>query len=130
MKRSVLGISLLLLAALEPAAAAQRWDGVVLADQGMYYLDPTSVEQQGGIKVLWTLLDYRNPQTSADGQTYLSMRAQVQINCKANMARLIHTSFYSGAMLKGKPVQQQGMLRDWYEIETDSPMARIARRVC
>jgi hypothetical protein len=27
-------------------------------------------------------------------------------------------------------VQRQGMLRDWNEIEADSPMARIARRVC
>jgi hypothetical protein len=58
------------------------------------------------------------------------MRAQVQINCKARMARLTHMSYFSGGMLSGKEVQKQGMLRDWHEIEADSPMARIARRVC
>jgi len=58
------------------------------------------------------------------------MRAQAQINCKSQMARLVHMSYYSGAMLSGRPVQQQGLLRDWHEIEPDSPMARIARRVC
>jgi hypothetical protein len=54
----------------------------------------------------------------------------VQINCKARMARLTHMSYFSGGMLSGKEVQKQGMLRDWQEIEADSPMARIARRVC
>jgi hypothetical protein len=75
-------------------------------------------------------LDYRAPQTNSEGQTYRSMRAQVQINCKARMARLTHMSYFSGGMLSGKEVQKQGMLRDWHEIEADSPMARIARRVC
>jgi hypothetical protein len=119
-----------LMTALQPALAAQRWDAVLLADQGMYYMDPTSVEQQAGLKVLWTLLDYRNPQATSDGQSYRSMRAQVQVNCKANLARFIHISYYSGGMLNGKLVQQQGMLRDWHEIEVDSPIARIARRAC
>ncbi len=129
MKRLFSGL-LWLMTALQPALAAQRWDAVLLADQGMYYMDPTSVEQQAGLKVLWTLLDYRNPQTTSDGQSYRSMRAQVQVNCKANMARFIHISYYSGGMLNGKLVQQQGMLRDWHEIEVDSPIARIARRAC
>ena len=129
MKRLFSGL-LWLMTALQPALAAQRWDAVLLADQGMYYMDPTSVEQQAGLKVLWTLLDYRNPQATSDGQSYRSMRAHVQVNCKANMARFIHISYYSGGMLNGKLVQQQGMLRDWHEIEVDSPIARIARRVC
>lgn len=130
MKSLVCGAALLLAAGLQTLGAAQRWDAVLLADQGMYYLDPQSVEQQGAHKQLWTLLDYRSPQTTADGQSYRSMRAQAQINCKSQMARLVHMSYYSGAMLSGRPVQQQGLLRDWHEIEPDSPMARIARRVC
>jgi hypothetical protein len=101
-----------------------------LADQGMYYMDPQSIEQQGPNKQLWTVLDYRSAQTTSEGQSYRSMRAQVQINCKARLARLTHTTFYSGGMLNGAVVQRQGMLRDWMEIEADSPMARIARRVC
>lgn len=107
-----------------------RWEPLTLADQGMYYMDPQSIEQKGVTKQLWTVLDYRSPQTNSEGQIYRSMRAQVQINCKARMARLIHMAYYSGGMLSGKEVQKQGMLRDWQEIEPDSPMARIARRVC
>ncbi len=128
MKRLLL--SLVLLAGLQPAWADTRWEPLTLADQGMYYLDPQSIEQQGSNKQLWTVLDYRSPQTNSEGQSYRSMRAQVQINCKARLARLTHMSYYSGGMLSGSVVQRQGMLRDWNEIEADSPMARIGRRVC
>jgi hypothetical protein len=113
-----------------PAWADTRWEPLTLADQGMYYMDPQSIEQQGSNKQLWTVLDYRSAQTTAEGQSYRSMRAQVQINCKARLARLTHMTYYSGGMLNGAVVQRQGMLRDWMEIEADSPMARIARRVC
>jgi hypothetical protein len=123
-------LSLVLLAGLQPAWADTRWEPLTLADQGMYYLDPQSIEQQGSNKQLWTVLDYRSPQTNSEGQSYRSMRAQVQINCKARLARLTHMSYYSGGMLSGSVVQRQGMLRDWNEIEADSPMARIGRRVC
>lgn len=96
----------------------------------MYYMDPKSIEQQGPIKVMWTVLDYRNAQTTSEGQSYRSIRAQVQINCKARLARLTHMTYHGGGMLSGPVVQRRGMLNDWLEIETDSPMARIARRVC
>lgn len=115
---------------LSPAWADTRWEPLTLADQGMYYLDPQSIEQQGPNKQLWTVLDYRSSQTTSEGQSYRSMRAQVQINCKARLARLMHMTYHSGGMLSGAVVQRQGMLRDWMEIEADSPMARIARRVC
>lgn len=115
---------------LSPTWADTRWEPLTLADQGMYYLDPQSIEQQGSNKQLWTVLDYRSAQTTSEGQNYRSMRAQVQINCKARLARLTHMTYHSGGMLSGAVVQRQGMLRDWMEIEADSPMARIARRVC
>ncbi len=114
----------------QSAWADTRWEPLTLADQGMYYMDPQSIEQQGPVKVLWTVLDYRSAQTTSEGQSYRSMRAQVQINCKARLARLTHMTYHSGGMLTGAVVQKQGMLRDWNEIQADSPMARIARRVC
>jgi hypothetical protein len=119
-----------LLASGAALVAAERWEAVLLSEQGMYYLDSQSISTQGSTKVLWTVLDYRSVQEGAEGANYRSMRAQVQINCKARLARLTHMSYYSGGMLGGSVVQRQGMLRDWNEIEADSPMARIARRVC
>lgn len=127
---AVLLVGASVLTGLQPSWADTRWEPLTLADQGMYYMDPRSIEQQGSHKQLWTVLDYRSGQTNSEGQSYRSLRAQVQINCKARLARLTHLSYYSGAMLSGQVVSKQGMLRDWSEIEADSPMARIARRVC
>ena len=80
---------------LSPSSQAEtRWEPLSLADQGMYYMDPQSIEQHGANKQLWTVLDYRTPQTNSEGQTYRSMRAQMQINCKARMARLTHMSYF------------------------------------
>jgi hypothetical protein len=112
------------------SGAAQRWEAVLLSEQGMYYIDTQSITTQGSTKVAWTVLDYRSVQEGAEGANYRSMRAQVQINCKARLARLVHMTYYSGAMMGGAEVQKRGMLRDWHDIEADSPIARIARRVC
>ncbi len=123
-------LAAVLLASGAAVGAAERWEAVLLNEQGMYYFDSQSITTQGSSKVLWTVLDYRNAQEGAEGANYRSMRAQVQINCKARLARMVHMTYYSGPMMGGAEVQKRGMLRDWHEIEADSPIARIARRVC
>ena len=68
--------------------------------------------------------------SAAEGLKGQRLTPVYSINCKGRLARLTHMTYYSGGMLSGAVVQRQGMLRDWNEIEADSPMARIARRVC
>jgi hypothetical protein len=88
------------------------------------------VETSGDRKTAWTVLDHRELQSLRDGTRYRSTHAQVQFNCKANLARIVHLSYYSGAMLAGSQVQQQGMLQEWFELEAGSPMKRVAAKVC
>ena len=122
---SVLGLML----PVWPASAA-NWDFVTQGNQNYYYVEPQSIKQEGDHKVAWTLVDHRQIQTLKDGQQYRSTHAQVQVNCKDKRARLVHLRFFSGAMMSGAVVQQQGMLQDWLEIESGSPIQRIAYRVC
>ena len=116
--------------ALTPALAGPRWEPVMLADQGMFYFDPASVETQNERKEVWTALDYRKPQFTAEGKTYLSTRAQVWVNCRLQMARIMHLTYYSGPMLGGREIEKAGMLQDWKEIEAGTPVQKIARKVC
>ncbi len=118
-----------LLAAPLKAGAAQ-WDLIAQSNQGFYYLDLRTVEQDGDRKTAWSVLDYREEQSLRDGSRYRSTHAQVQFNCKARLARLVHLTHYSGPMLGGAVVQRQGMLQDWFEIDPRSPMHRLAYRVC
>ena len=113
-----------------PAMAAPKWEVIVLNDQGMFYIDANSVTQESGRKVLWSAIDYKKTQTTAQGQPYLSAQTQLMVNCEAKMARVMHLTHYSGAMLTGKVVSRQGMLHDWMDIDPTSAIQRIARRVC
>lgn len=122
----------LALVTLLPAAPSQaaKWELVAQSNTGFYYLDPTSVETVGERKLAWTVLDHREEQKLRDGSRYRSTHGQVQFNCKAHLARLVHLSYYSGPMMGGQRVMQQGMLQDWFEIEPGSPVQRLALRVC
>jgi hypothetical protein len=113
-----------------PSMAAPKWEAIVLNDQGMFYIDANSVTQESGRKVLWSAIDYKKPQSTAEGQTYLSAQTQLMINCKAKMARVMHLSYYSGAMLTGKVIIRQGMLNEWMDIDPSSAVHKIAWRVC
>ena len=113
-----------------PGMAAPKWEVIVLNDQGTFYIDANSVTQEAGRKVLWSAIDYKKTQTTAQGQPYLSAQTQLMVNCEAKMARVMHLTHYSGAMLTGKVVSRQGMLHDWMDIDPTSAIQRIARRVC
>ena len=109
---------------------APRWEQVVSMGPGHYYIDPASITKDGDRRTFNSALDYRNPQTSATGKAYQSVATQFQVSCRMKMARIVHMTYYSGPMMTGAEVQKRGMLRDWHDIEPDSPIARIARRVC
>ncbi|WP_396441573.1 surface-adhesin E family protein [Limnohabitans sp.] len=129
-KTSILVLIVLSSVLAAPGMAAPKWEVIVLNDQGMFYIDANSIEQEAGRKVLWSAIDYKKTQTTAEGKPYLSAQTQLMINCKAKMARVMHLTHYSGAMLTGKVVSRQGMLHDWMEIDPTSAIQKIARRVC
>lgn len=128
------GIALTLLTALGccnlAVHASTKWEVLSLSDQGMFYIDPKSITEEDGRKKVDSALDYKKPQSTADGKAYQSLQSQLQINCRMKMARVIHQTYYTGPMLTGKVVMRQGMLHEWMEIDPSSPIQRIARRVC
>lgn len=113
-----------------PALAAPKWEPVTLNELGLFYIDPQSITEEDGRKKVWSVLDYKKVQHTADDKAYLSVHSQVQVNCKMKMARVMHVTYHSGPMLSGSVVLKQGMLHEWLEIESTSPIHRIARRVC
>lgn len=113
-----------------PASAATKWEPITLTELGLFYIDPKSITEEEGRRKVWSLLDYKKIQHTADDKSYLSVQSQVQVNCKMKMARVMHVTYYSGAMLSGQTVLKQGMLHEWLEIDPASPVQKIARRIC
>lgn len=115
----------------QPALAAPaHWDAVLLTPLGLYHFDPHTVSDKGGIKTVQTLLDYKTTQETSEGQKYRSSQTEIQLNCKSQSARIMHTSYHSAAMGTGKEVFKEGSVREWMDVVKGTPIERIAHRVC
>lgn len=112
------------------ASANPKWESITQSDQGAFYIDAKSITEEDGRKKVSSVLDYKKPQTTGNGKTYLSLQSQVQINCKQKMARVLHMAYFTGPMLTGQEVYRQGMLHEWVNIDPASPIHKIARKIC
>jgi hypothetical protein len=112
------------------AGASPQWEAVSLADQGMFYIDPSTIAREGSIRKFHSALDYKTVQTTSDGKPYWSNETHIQIDCNTRLARVVHLTLYSGKMLSGKPILKEGILREWQPIAASSPIEKLARRVC
>lgn len=110
--------------------AGPKWERIALNDQGVFFIDPQSITEEDGYKKVWGALDYKKQQLTGDGKSYLSIQTQVQINCKKKMARVLHMTYFAGPMMTGQTVYRQGMLHEWLNIDSTSPIYKIARRIC
>lgn len=109
------GAALPLLAALllaSPAHAARLTQWSKLAgggsESGTLYIDKASVarvdDAAQGARKAWTLVSYRKAQTSADGKTYRSLKAQYLYSCKDRSVTLLAQTFYPATMARGEAV--------------------------
>lgn len=132
MKKLLPALPLLLMAfgTAVPLTALARWEAVLLADKGLFHYDPSSLTSSGLVRSFRSMVDYKAPQDTSDGKTYLSTVTEIQLNCKSHVARIVHLSYHAEGMGLGKEVRKEGMIRDWLEIPAGSPIERIAKRVC
>jgi hypothetical protein len=115
---------------LPAVAATAHWDAVLLTDLGLYHFDPHTVSDKGVVKSIQTLLDYKTTQETAEGKKYRSSQTEIQLNCKNQSARIMHTTYFAGAMGAGQEVLKEGSVREWLDVVKGTPIERIAHRVC
>ncbi len=119
------------LAALPAWAAASKLESVGLYGHAAVYIDTAApIERAGSQRKLWTVSDYKQRQTHENGQSYRSSRAWMAIDCQSRQARVLHLSFFEGPMQSGQAIEREGILHEWLPIPADSPIARIAYKVC
>ena len=112
------------------AQANTKWEPVALDESGTFYVDPKSITQEDGVRTVWSALDYKKPQSTAQGKAYRSARSQIKLNCSKKTAMIMHLTYHTGPMLTGEVLHRQGMLHEWMAIDPSSPIHKIARRVC
>jgi hypothetical protein len=112
------------------AQPAPSWEPITASERGRFYIDSASVRKTEGTVRIRTLLDYAQPQTTHNGKAFRSALSQMEIDCQADMGRIVKMTYYTGLMAGGQPVETQGMIQDWQDIAPESPVRRMAKRVC
>ncbi|NBW54079.1 MAG: hypothetical protein EBR42_02070 [Betaproteobacteria bacterium] len=118
------------LVALPWCASAADWVALGLADIGTYGIDRASIEKEGPLRRVWTMLDYREPQKSAQGKTYLSSRALMEMECTKRQVRTRSMALYSGHNLGGEALTSEGIFDQWQSVPPNSPVFTMFKVVC
>lgn len=79
------------------------------------YADPDTIRRKGDLVKMWTLYDYKIPQTEA-GVSYLSLRMQDEYDCTDERTRSLAVTSYSGNMESGKPIYNNSDAGKWAPI--------------
>ncbi len=128
MKRNFVVVTCLLLS-LAPSARAE-WSSVSKNNRGEFFIDRSTKSIKGDQREVWSMMNYSNPQVGSEGKVYRSTRSLLQLECATRYARAIHTSFFTGSMLRGDQIGKMGSLPRWDPVPPDSPMDEILDLVC
>ena len=109
---------------------ASDWVSLGLADHATYGIDRASIEKDGELRRVWTMLDYREPQKSSQGKTYRSSRALMEMECAKHQVRTRSMSLYSGHHLSGEALTSEGVFDPWQAVPPNSPVATMFKVVC
>ena len=104
MKQLLLGLMLLVTA----GAASAEWTFVGDTGDGgddfIHYVDRATIRRNGNLVKMWDLKDYKTPQKSSGGDSYLSIKSQSEYDCKEEQMRMLALLLFSGKMGSGKVV--------------------------
>jgi len=106
------------------------WSSVARHHNGEFFIDRWTIKIKGAQREVWSMMNYRNPEMHPNGHIFRSTRSLLQIQCKARLARAVHMSHFTDAMLGGKQISKMGSLPEWDPVPPDTPMREILDLVC
>jgi hypothetical protein len=109
---------------------AADWVSIGMTDDVVFGIDRASLERDGHVRRVWSMLDYRQPQKNSQGKSYLSSRMLLEIDCTQKQARSRSLAIYSGARLGGDMLTSEGVIAEWQPVPASSPVFTIMRHVC
>ena len=93
---------LITLFVLSSSPAYAEWVKISSNDTFTYYADPETIRRKGTLVKMWVLVDFKTIQTSAEGKSYLSNKAQREYDCAEEQTRRLSYYWYTGQMGKGE----------------------------
>jgi len=112
------------------SSSAADWVNIGMNDEVVIGIDHASLEHDGHVRRVWSMLDYRHPQKNSQGKSYLSSRMLLEIDCQQKYARSRSLAIHSGAHLSGETLTSEGVIAEWQPVPPSSPVFTILRHVC
>lgn len=100
------------------------------SDSATYYIDTDTIKRAGDTRTFWSVMDYKRPQTTSRGASFLSTRTNMEINCKDQTVLMRQFSMHSGQMAKGDVLDTQGIMRDAQAVPPGTPLFNLMKAVC
>jgi hypothetical protein len=130
MRKSLKTLALTGLCVMCQPGFAADWVSIGMTDSVVFGIDRSSLEHDGHVRRVWSMLDYRQPQKNSQGKTYLSSRMLLDIDCAQKQARSRSLAIYSGTHLSGEALTSEGVIAEWQPVPPSSPVFTIMRHVC
>ena len=120
---------LMLLLFVMSSSAAAAW---VLAGRNEItsaYADPASIRRTGDMVRMWDMFDLKTAR-ELDKKPYLSMKREVEYDCKEERSRLLFFSGHSKNMADGEVVYSSSDPHDWEPISSSSGNETLWKFAC
>jgi len=93
------------------------------------YADPGTILRKGNLVKVWHLNDFKTIQI-AQGNSYLSIKAQHQYDCTRDRERILALTKFSGNMGSGKVVHKDSREGKWRPIAPGSVSHDLGKLAC
>ena len=123
-------VAFCVLAAASVTAKAEVWIETSKNDAYKAYADPSSIRREGDIVKMWSMFDYKNPQTGIPGKPHQSTRRQFEYDCKQNRARALAVSSHAAHDGKGDPIAAASLKYNWSAVVPDSADDYLLKFAC
>ena len=95
------------------------------------YAHPSSAHTLGEMVHMWSVIDYKLPQTSPKtAKSFLSEKSEEEFNCRGRQYRTITYALHSAHMGLGDEVFISHKASDWAPIEPNSEIELLMKSAC
>ena len=118
-----------LLAFLNTSVMAE-WTKVIENSELILYADSATIRKNGDKLKIWTLKDFKNPQTNGE-DNYRSAKTQIEYECNEEQFRSVAFVWFSENMGGGKVLSSDSdPNRPWRPLTPGSIGQILSRKVC
>lgn len=110
---------MLLLAAMSTGAMAE-WVRVGSNIDTTMYADLSTIRRSGDTAKLWSLDDYKSPESVKGIPPYLSRKSQTEFDCKEERSRTLYFSVHSENMSAGNSIYAGEGFMKWRPVSPGS----------